>query len=170
MGSSFKVLPDAGPVGEQGAQGRESLALGEAPAAPWPLPHKECAVGRNVFSVELFGPGIISKTLFPLRSQTYFSKQVLLISWNVGILYGVSHIHFFKLCLKAQLPGSEVLCFRRVEAWKARGSFRSFIACASMEAPDHCPAVARMNRKQPVLDHPQDSFLVNSGTRSKTCK
>lgn len=92
--NSFKVVPDAGPWGVEGAGGQEGLGLGEAPAAPWPPGHKECSGEETGSTEELFRLGFISKILFPLHSQTYFSKQVLLISWNVGLLFGVSHTRF----------------------------------------------------------------------------
>lgn len=78
--------------------------------------------------MELFRPGCISKTVFPLHSQTYFSRQVLLISWNVGLLFGVSHIHFLnRLCLKTQLLGPEsFLCFRCVQSMESLVVIQNF--------------------------------------------
>lgn len=34
-------------LGAEGAGGQEGLGLSEAPAALWPLGHKECALGRE---------------------------------------------------------------------------------------------------------------------------
>lgn len=34
-------------LGAEGAGGQEGLGLSEAPAALWPLGHKECALGRK---------------------------------------------------------------------------------------------------------------------------
>lgn len=58
---------------------------------------KNAARGGNGPTVELFRPGFHFKDLVSTSFSNYFSKQVLLISWNVGLLFGVSHIHFLKL-------------------------------------------------------------------------
>jgi hypothetical protein len=51
MGSSFKILPDVRPQQCGGGEGnpgaKEGLGWVKTPAAAWPQPHKECAVGRK---------------------------------------------------------------------------------------------------------------------------
>lgn len=103
--------------------------------APWPLHHKECAVERKKSKMWCYlGQASFQRPCFHFFPKLTFLKQVLLIGFLIKLLFGVSHIHFFKLvCLQAQLR-SGIVYFRPSGVWKAGGCHSEISSCRrSME-------------------------------------
>lgn len=129
--SKFSQLPS--PWLRASAAGEGECGQGAGPGRPCRLPgllhRKECAMEREKSTMWCYlGQASFQRPCFHFFPKLTFLKQVLLMGFLIKLLFGVSHIHFFKLvCLQTQLR-SGILYFRPSGVWKAGGeSFRNFL-------------------------------------------